>query len=303
MLPQWLKEYLSFHRSERRGIIALVFFLIGLISFNIYQRIFWKPEWEEMSLKYGPEILQFQDQLDSVSKTEETPEPWIPKSRELFRFDPNTLDSVGWNALGFSPKQTQSILKYRSAGAKFQKPDDLKKLFMIDDERYKELQPYVQIKPLPETKSKQKFEDKPKWEEQKHEPIVVELNTVDSAALVKVKGIGPFFARVILEHREKLGGYRNKEQVLEVYGMDSAKYAVIENQLTADSTLCKRININTATIKELLRHPYVNFNQAKAIVNYRDQHGPYKQLQDLKKIHLITEDSYLKISPYLKVQR
>ena len=302
MLPQWFKDYLSFHRSERRAIAALVFFLIMLIAFNMYQRFFWEGDWEEMQLKYGPMIIQFQEETDSIVQAEEAPQPWIPKTKELFRFDPNTLDSLGWVALGFSPKQSAAIIKYRSAGAEFRKPEDVKKLFVVDDERYEELKPLISIAEHPKTEFDQAFEDKPKWGKPKYELIIVELNTVDSATLVKVKGIGPFFARVIIEHREKLGGYRTKEQVLEVYGMDSAKYAAIQSQLTIDTSLCTQINVNTATLKQLVRHPYINFNQAKAIVNYREQHGDYKQLDHVKKIHLINEESYAKMSVYLHVR-
>jgi len=267
----------------------------------MYQRFFWEGDWEEMHLKYGPMIVQFQEETDSITKAAETPKNGIPKSKELFKFDPNILDSVGWVALGFSPKQAAAIIKYRNAGAEFRKPEDVKKLFVVDNERYEELKPFISIAELPKTEFKQAFEDKPKWEKPKYEPIIVELNSVDSATLVKVKGIGSFFARVIIEHRKKLGGYRTKEQVLEVYGMDSTKYAAIESQFTIDTSLCTQINVNTATLKELVHHPYINFNQAKAIVNYRNQHGAYKQLHHLKKIHLINEESYAKMSPYLKV--
>ena len=247
-------------------------------------------------------IVQFQQKTDSIAQTGETPEPWVPKTRELFTFDPNTLDSAGWLALGFSPKQTAGILKYRNAGVQFRNQEDIKKLFVVDEERYEELQPFIDIKPFAEKEFLKKFDDKPKWEKPKYEQIIVELNTVDSATLVKIKGIGPFFAKVIIEHREKLGGYRTKKQVLEVYGMDSAKYAGIENQLTVDATYCTQINVNTATLKELVHHPYINFNQAKAIVNYREQHGKYKRLEDLKKIHLIDDEQCVKMSTYLKLE-
>ena len=305
MLPQWFKDYLSFHRAERRAIVGLLIFLGGLIVFNLYQRFFWKGDWEEIQLNYAELISQFHEETDSITQATETPQPWIPKPKELFQFDPNTLDSVGWVALGFSPKQAASIVKYRSAGAKFRKPEDIKKLFVVDDDRYEELRPFIDIKPMEETRSAEKwqtnkFESKPKWEKPEYVPKNIELNTADSAMLVEIRGIGPFFARVIIEHREKLGGYLTKEQVMEVYGMDSAKYTKIAPELWVDSTQIRKININQATLKELLRHPYINFNQAKAIVNYREQHGSYKQLKDLKKIHLINEDTYTKLAPYLK---
>lgn len=306
MLPSWFKEYLSFHKSERRGIIALVIFLMGLIGFNMYQRFFWKGDWEEIHLKYGEQILRFEEENKSDQLAAESPKPWLPQKKSLFKFDPNTLDSAGWVALGFSPKQSAAILKYRTAGAVFRKPEDVKKLFVVDNEKYEELRHFIEIEAIPEKLTKKEFIekktfDKPKWEKPKYEAVFVELNSADSAQLVQVRGIGPFFAKVILEHREKLGGYRSKDQVLEVYGMDSTKFARIENQLTVDSIAITKIDINSATFKELLKHPYINYNQTKAIVNYREQHGSFKSIEDLQKIHLVKGETYRKIAPYLEV--
>jgi competence ComEA-like helix-hairpin-helix protein len=168
------------------------------------------------------------------------------------------------------------------------------------------LKPFIKIESLPEKTSKNRFfereqDKKPKWEIPKAEPVVVELNAADSAQLVQVIGIGPFFAKVIIEHREKLGGYRSKNQVLEVYGMDSTKFERIEDQLIVDSLSLAQINVNTATFKELLRHPYLNYNQTKAIVNYREQHGLFKSVSELQKIHLVKGETYRKIAPYLEV--
>ena len=306
MFPKWFKEYLSFHKSEQRGIIVLVIFLIGLITFNMYQRFFWKGDWEEIQLKYGEQIVLFEDESRKSKTDSESVQPWLPEKKALFNFDPNTLDSTGWVALGFSPKQSAAILKYRSAGAVFRKPEDVKKLFVVDDEKYEELKPFIQIAELLEKSSSNQTHEKtdytkPKWEKPEYVPKNIELNTADSAMLVEVRGIGPFFARVIIEHRDKLGGYRTKSQVLEVYGMDSAKFAKIESELWVDSSAVTKIDINKATLKELLRHPYINFNQAKAIVNYREQHGPFKSVLGLQKIHLVKGETYRKIAPYLEV--
>ncbi len=302
MLPDWIKDYLSFHKTERRGIIALIVLILLLVGFNIYQRVFWRSDWEAAALEFGPQIIAFEEKMDSMKVESETPKPWIPKKKELFNFDPNTLDSSGWVRLGFSPKQAASIVKYRNAGAQFRKPKDLKKLFVVDEERYIQLEPYIRIKEVEKVAAEKPTYTKPKWEKPKYEPIIVNLNTADSINLVKVKGIGPFFARVIIEYREKLGGYIYKEQLLEVYGIDSVKYAAMADQLELDSTIRTMLNVNEANLKKLLRHPYINFNQAKAIVNYRKQHGDYKALSELENIHLLKGESYRKIAPYLTVQ-
>lgn len=301
MLSNWFKEYLSFHRVERNAIIVLVVFLIGLVSFNMYQRFFWKGNWEEVHLQYGPQVLAFVEKTDSLQREGDDRKPWIPEARELFVFNPNTLDSIGWVELGFSPKQAASIIKYRSAGAVFRKPEDIKKLYVVDDERYEELEPFIQIAQLPKEPAK-KIDPTPKWEKPKYEPVTVEINTADSTELIKLKGIGASYSKRIIKYREMLGGYISKEQLLEVYGMDSTRLFPILENVQLDTTIRQRININTAEVKELAHHPYIDWNQAKAIVNYRKQHGNYTELNQLKKIHLINEEAFAKFKPYLTVK-
>ena len=301
MLPHWFKEYLSFHRTERNGIIAVLLFILGLIAFNMYQRVFWKGDWQELYLKYGESMVEFKAKTDSVKNWDNDRQPWMPENRTLFQFDPNTLDSTGWVNLGFSPKQVASIIKYREAGAVFRKPEDIKKLFVVDEERYAELAPFIAIDPQINDKPTQPKFDRTKWE--KPEPVLIriELNSADSTELVQLKGIGSSFAKRIIKYRELLGGYISKDQVLEVYGMDSARYIPIELQLEVDTAIRQKMNLNEVEAKELMRHPYLDKNQAVAIVNYRKQHGPFKAISDLRKIHLVKEETYRKIAPYFKV--
>jgi len=63
----------------------------------------------------------------------------------------------------------------------------------------------------------------------------------------------------------------------------------------------KMININKATNEELKSHPYIRWNLAKLIVAYRNEHGPFNTLQELKNIVVITEEIYEKMKYYLKV--
>jgi DNA uptake protein ComE-like DNA-binding protein len=273
-----------------------------LIAFNIYQRVFWQADMEKMSLKYGQTILEFERQTDSLTSVHDAPSPWIPQPVNLFKFDPNTLDSAGWVSLGFSPKQTHSILKYRNAGAKFRKPEDLKKLFMVDEAKYAELQPFITIDPSTLQTAPQKEFDRPKWQRPAVELPHIELNTADTTELMKLKGIGSSFAKRIVKYRELLGGYTSKAQVLEVYGMDTVRFNPIAAQLVVDTLVRVRININTAEAKELMKHPYIDKNQAVAIVNYRTQHGPFRYVADLQKIHLFKGQSYTLAAPYLKVE-
>jgi DNA uptake protein ComE-like DNA-binding protein len=105
-------------------------------------------------------------------------------------------------------------------------------------------------------------------------PMMIEINTADSAQLVELYGIGPAFALRILKYRGMLGGFFSPEQLLEVYGMDSVRYEGIAKNIKVDSSTIARINVNEADFKTLLHHPYLDYETVKQICNYREQQGP-----------------------------
>lgn len=133
----------------------------------------------------------------------------------------------------------------------------------------------------------------------KKKPLVFELNSADSLDLVQLYNIGPTIARRILKYRSLLGGYYRKEQLREVYGIDSARYADIAPHLTVNPALVTRLDINTATIDQLKRHPYLDYYQAKAIVRMREEKGAFNQVSDILNIPIIDTETFKRIEPYL----
>lgn len=127
----------------------------------------------------------------------------------------------------------------------------------------------------------------------------VELNTADSAQLTTVRGIGPSFAMRIIRYRYRLGGYYNKEQLKEVYGMDDTTYRKIKDQLTIDRGAITKININTISFASLRQLPYLDYKQASAVIEYRNQHGKYASMDDIRNIAIITPEIITKIEPYI----
>jgi DNA uptake protein ComE-like DNA-binding protein len=130
---------------------------------------------------------------------------------------------------------------------------------------------------------------------------LLELNTVDSLALLDLPGIGPWFAFKILNYRARLGGFQRKEQLLEVRGMDTLRYRQIENRLTVDPFEIQKLDVNKAPQEALSQHPYVGFLLAKMLVNYRLQHGNFKRLEEIKTLPLVDADLYSKLAPYLSL--
>ncbi len=112
--------------------------------------------------------------------------------------------------------------------------------------------------------------------------FIIELNSADTFDLQRLRGIGPSFARRITGYRARLGGYVRKEQLLEVYGMDSSRYQGIERYLSVNPEKITRLNLNAATFKELMRHPYMPYEVAKEIAIYRKKHKGIKELVEMQ---------------------
>ncbi len=130
--------------------------------------------------------------------------------------------------------------------------------------------------------------------------IVIELNTADSAALTGITGIGPSFAKRIINYRNRLGGFYKKEQLQEIFGLDADKYAGLQAQVSVDASRIKKIAINSVTFEELSHFPYLSYKQANAIIRFREQHGEYESLDDLKNIAIMDDATVQKIKPYIR---
>jgi competence ComEA-like helix-hairpin-helix protein len=198
-------------------------------------------------------------------------------------------------ALGFTEKQSASILNYRNKGGTFRNKKDFSKMYAVSAARYQLLEPYIVIRDSVNvsTSKKQIF----KIADHSGYPIV-ELNTASAEDLDKLPLIGFSRAERIIKYREALGGFYSKEQLREVYGIDSTCFAAIRNRVRADPQLIRHTNINS----DSLRHPYLPYKLVKVILAYRKEHGNFSQPGDIRKVTLLNEDIYLKIAPYLTVE-
>ncbi len=131
---------------------------------------------------------------------------------------------------------------------------------------------------------------------------IIELNTADTLELRSLPSVGPWLSRKIVEYRERLGGFFSTEQLLEVYRLTPGKLDTIAPFLVIDTSWVERVNINTVTLDELLQHPYLSRSQAKGLLAYREKHGPFESVADLRKCLLIDEKTFEKMSDYVKVR-
>ena len=134
-----------------------------------------------------------------------------------------------------------------------------------------------------------------------HTPMKIELNTADSAELVKLYGIGPYYAQKILEYRERLGGFAIPEQLLEIKGFDKDRLDGFYDRVFADTSFIRKINLKTASENQLANHLYIGRYLARCIIRYRDTADPDScSVEHLVRHGILTQEQGQKIGWYLR---
>lgn|SRR5574344_2031900 len=223
------------------------------------------------------------------------------KKKELSQFDPNTADSTQLLRLGLSPWQVRNIYKYRAKGGIYRDASDFAKIYGLTKGQYDMLKPYIHIsdKFLPVPKSslaKPRTDSVCKYPVKLKQSERIVLNDADTDALKKIPGIGPVFARSIVNYRNRLGGFCSVEQLKEIadFPEEAIKYVVIQKSDV------KKINVNKLTLAQLRRHPYINFYQAKDIVDYRRLHGKIQSIHDLWLLKDFPPEEIKRLEPYVE---
>lgn len=298
------KEFFYFTKKERIASIALMIVVLLLILFiHIYPFTTTNKNIQLDSDK----IAAYQGFRDSLKNKENTAykskdnvvyQPKQVAQFKRFPFDPNTADSSIFIRLGLKPYQIKNILKYREKGGVFRKQADFAKIYGISPSFYNELKPYIQLAEpvseiadnyIPEKKLKDKIEKELSGKQQKY-PLgtVIELNRADTLELQKIPGIGSVFSKRIVQFREKLGGFYAVSQLKEVYGITPEIYQNLATWFETDATKIIKLRINKMDINQLRQHPYINYYQAKAFVDIRNEKG---KLHDLSQFILLDEFS------------
>jgi DNA uptake protein ComE-like DNA-binding protein len=295
-LTRWIRNFFGFSRAQTNGFIILLPLLtLFIFSTPVYR---W---WES---RQPHDFSQDRILLDSLARQWQTKEVnQLPEEEEvpvrLFSFDPNTVSKDELLAMGFSSGLANRLVNYRNKGGRFRLKQDLLKLYGMDSAFYGMLVPYVN---LPEEYSKaearQTGDEKPITT--KRNAVRFDLNRADTTLLKTVYGIGSKLSARIVNFRESMGGFISKQQLHEIYGLDSAVVLRLDSSTFIQPDFQVRsLNMNTATEVQLAAHPYISKRMATAIVTYRFQHGRYTSIDDLRKILLIDEEQLERLKPYL----
>ena len=323
MFKQFLNEYLSFTKKERAGIFILVALIVICLLLPFFYPYFIHQKIYDHS-QFDKEIAQLKIQeIDSASEKKyfnknfdennytnyyEPPEKnfYTKPKAEVFYFDPNTASADDWRRLGVREKTAATILKYVSKGGHFYKPEDIAKIWGLHKEDVDRLLPYVKIENTKKeyANNESNFKNNypsDSYRDKKYSPQTIDINVSDTTAFIALPGIGSKLAQRIIAFRDKLGGFYSVEQIKETYGLPDSTFVKIKPRLILSEPFVKQININTANLDEMRSHPYIRYAIANAILQYRTQHGNFSSIDNIKKIMIVTDDVFTKVSPYLTI--
>lgn len=295
-----LRRHLLLGRREANGLFVFFLLFVGwLASFHLWD-FFWQMQSGRIPAPVLDSLSSNFFQTDTTSLYHKSVQNHQHQQEVVrFYFDPNTASLSDWQKLGVPDRLARRILNYRNKGGRFKNPTDLKKIYNFPDSLYQQLAPYIQItnKPI----STQDLVDRRARLNHSHELLSIELNRADSNQLKRLPGIGSTYARRIIRYREKLGGFASVEQIREVYGITDSLFQNIYPYLKVDTTefSLRKIPINHCDAAILAAHPYLSASKARAIIAYRQQHGPFRQLNNLLNIQVLTAEDVQKLAPYL----
>ena len=297
-IKRWVKDFFFLSHSQVNGFVVLVPLLV-LVLFSA-------PVWQWFVSQQPEDFSKDRAKLDSliILWEEHPPEKTgLDEKVELVRrnltmFDPNKASIDELALLGFSPSLSRRIVNYREKGGRFRTKSDLLKIYGMDSSFYRQLVAFIDI-PAAEQESR-KIDFTTKSPLPPKVSLSFDLNLADTTQLKKVYGIGEKLSLRIIKYRDALGGFVKMDQVLEVYGLDSTVVnRLVEVSYVENGFQPRKLNINTAEEHVLAAHPYLRRATAKSIVAYRFQHGEFKTLYELAKIHNLDSKAIEKIVPYL----
>ena len=299
------KDFFYYSKSERRAVFALSLIIVILIIGSFVLPYFNNVSNE--TLVSEMDRLAFEDKLEQEIKRP-FDSSYVQRmtnrqehSYRLKEFDPNTADSTELSSLGLSPFVVRNVLKYRDKGGVFRSSESFARIYGISDETFLQLKPYISISK--EFVRKQESESTVSVVQsvdtllrvfKYSEGTLVDVGMADTTELKKIPGIGTGIAKAIVSYRNRLGGFYSLDQLHEI------KYITPElmKWFKLDSLNLRKISINNAGIDLLRNHPYVNFYQAKVIVEHRKKKGKIKSLSQLSLYEEFTEKDLKRLVYY-----
>ena len=283
--------FFSFSSGQKKGLILL----FGIII--LLQSIYYFVDFRQKEVELPPQKwLSLQNEIDSLKANKPT------TSFQMYPFNPNFITDFKGYKLGMKPQEIQRLLRFRKTGKYVNSVREFQSVTGVSDSLMRAISPYFKFPDWVTHPKYKKDEEPKKWIDfSKKPPIKIkDINQASKEDLMAVYGIGDVISDRILQQKNQLGGFVSMDQMEDIWGLSPEVIQKLDTYFTVTSTTSvKKININTATIKELGAFPYFKYPISKNIVVFRSMNGRLK-IEDLTKIKQFPVDKIKIIVLYLE---
>ena len=291
----FFESHFWYTKSQRNGILLLVFILILLQCVLLFVDF---STSEEQAINSN-EFHDLQQRIDSLKKNSQDRVKHV-----TYRFNPNFISDFKAYQLGLSVEEADRLFAFRAKGKYANSPKEFQKVTGVNDSLLNLIRPLFKF---------------PEWTQKKQSKLMVQsvakqshltasnelkdLNSVSAQELTNVIGISDPLAKRIVAYRNKLQGFYENDQLFEVYYLDrETGNQILNSYQVINKPDIHKIHINSASFKEVLKIPYIDYKLTKRIFQYRDKNLHFKDLEELKKIDSFPIEKFDRIALYLSAQ-
>ena len=330
---RWVRRYFGYSRGEARGLVGLLALMLAAIVAPMLLRPelpVYLPAADQRGLDQLVATLKEHRATDQSFATRYPKREYKKFDRSnsryptvaqmpLAAFDPNTLSTEDWEARGVPHFVAGRMVKYREAAGGFKAKAQIKKMYGLENDVYQRLAPFIQLPDeAPSRTERSTYAASKLSPDGTFPPFATtagkfprtplhlqsfDLNTADTTPLMQIRGIGAGRAKWVVKYRNQLGGYLREDQLDEVFVLRDApdlRDSLKKYTFVAPGFVPQAVRVNSASFDELYPHPYIRKGLARIIVAYRNQHGPFKTVEDLKQIPILKAEDWEKIRPYVR---
>ncbi|WP_299006712.1 helix-hairpin-helix domain-containing protein [uncultured Tenacibaculum sp.] len=296
-----LKPHFWYNKRQRNGVFFLLLVIVVLQLIYVYVD-FSSEKVEDVNKK---ELVAFQNTIDSLKRIE-----MDKRKPKRYPFNPNYITDFKGYQLGMSAEEIDRLHNYRKQNKWINSVKDFKEVTKISDSLLAIISPYFKFPDWVvkrENQKKNKTAETSSFEKPIYSKIYKtstnDINKATQQDFETVSGVGEVLATRIIKYRNKLQGYSLSSQLYEVWGLNKeTANEVLKIFKIIDKPIIEKVNVNTATFKEVLKNPYIDYELCKKIFEYRDEVAELQNISELRNIKDFPLDKYDRIVIYLEAQ-
>ena len=288
------KSHFWYTKNQRNGILLLLIIIIFL-QLILHFKNFDSQQLVDLSL---PKITFYNKQLDSLKKKSSK-----KKKFKIYPFNPNYISDYKGYQLGLNVDQIDRLLAYREQRLYVNSAKEFQTITKISDSLLQKISPFFKFPEWVQKKNNNKNNQQryiPNSRINVSEITTVDINKATLKDFTAIEGVDEYISERIIKYRSKLQGFSFKEQLFEVWGLDELMANKILSTFSIkNKPIIKKVNINTASFKEVLSNPYIDYELCIQIFDYKDEVAELQSISEIKNIEGFPIKKYNRIVLYL----